>query len=105
MKETESIAKDKIENVRQVEQKKGLKLIKKFKPQKGHTLFEVNKVTGQVVKADFEIDNTLSFEKAKGAGLKDVVPPKKVIMRENCIYISALNIKNCFKKLGFVIKK
>lgn len=103
MKETNSIPKDRIENVKQVEVQKQLKLIKKFKPQKGHTLFEVNKVTGEVVKAEFEIEKGIVFDKAKQ--LNAAVPAKKVIMKLDCIYISALNIKNCFKKLGFVIKK
>lgn len=103
MKETNTIPKEDIQNIKPVEQKKQLKLIKKFKPQKGHTLFEVNKVTGQVVKAKFEIEKIISFDKAKSGVVPS--PNKKVIMRENCIYISALNIKNCFKKLGFVIKK
>jgi len=103
MKETITIPKESIENLKPVEQKKQLQLIKKFKPQKGHTLFEINKVTGKVVKAEFEIEKEIHFDKAKKALVPS--PNKKVIMRENCIYISALNIKNCFKKLGFVIKK
>lgn len=103
MKETITIPKESIENLKPVEQKKQLQLIKKFKPQKGHTLFEINKVIGVVVKAEFEIEKEIHFDKAKTGPTPP--PNKKVIMRDNCIYISALNIKNCFKKLGFVIKK
>lgn len=103
MKETYTIPQDQIQNIKPVEVKTGLKLIKKFKPQKGHTLFEINKATGQVVKAKFEVEKTISLEKAQ-TPIKSA-PSKKVIMNENCIYISALNIKSCFKKLGFVIKK
>jgi len=103
MKETNSIPKDKIENVKQVHVEKRLQLNGRFIPQRGHTLFEVNSVTGEVVKAEFEEVKEVSFSASKSPFKQ--VTTKKVIMRENCIYISALNIKNCFKKLGFVIKK
>ena len=63
----------------------------------------MNKVTGEVVKADFEDVKTADFI-AKKSPFRQIAT-KKVIVRENCMYISALNIKNCFKKLGFVIKK
>lgn len=103
MKETTTILKDKIENVRQVEIEKQLVLTGKYIPQKGHTLFEVNKVTGEVVKASFEDVKAVDYISKKGPFRQ--ITTKKVIVRENCTYISALNIKNCFKKLGFVIKK
>lgn len=103
MKETQSIPKDKIENVRQVEVQKQLQLHNRFIPQKGHTLFEVNKVTGEVVKAEFEEVKDAPFNANKNPFRQ--VTKMRVIRKENCIYISALNIKNCFKKLGFVIKK
>jgi len=102
MKETYIIPKDQIQNVKQVEVQKQIHLQNRFIPQKGHTLFEVNKVTMQVVKAEFEEVKDAPFEIKKRLA---PITTKKVIMRENCIYISALNIKNCFKKLGFVIKK
>ena len=51
MKETVSIPKDQIENVKQVEFEKQLRLTGRYIPQKGHTLFEVNRLTKQVVKA------------------------------------------------------
>ena len=104
MKETVSIPKDQIENVKQVEFKKQLRLTGRYIPQKGHTIFEVNRLTNQVVKAEYEDVKEIDYLAAK-KGLFRQITTKKVIVRDNCIYISALNIKNCFKKLGFVIKK
>lgn len=97
MKETYIIPKDEIQNVRQIEVPKQLQLHNRCIPEKGHTLFEFNVVTRKVVKAEFEEVKDVPFEKKKRF---KPITAKKVIMRENCIYISALNIKNCFKKLG-----
>lgn len=104
MKETVSIPKDQIENVKQVEFKKQLRLTGRYIPQKGHTLFEVNRLTKQVVKAEYEDVKEIDYLATKKGPFRQITT-KKVIVRDNCIYISALNIKNCFKKLGFVIKK
>jgi len=101
MKETQSIAQDKIENVRQVEVQKQLLLHHREIIKKGHTLFEVNTVTGEVKKAEYEAVNDAPYNKQKFAA----VTKQRVIIRENCVYKSALNIKNLFRKLGFTIKK
>lgn len=102
MKETDNIQKDQIENVKQVEVQKQLQLHDRRIPKKGHTLFEINKITGQVVKAELVELKEVPFEKAKRL---QPIATHKVIMKENCFYVSALNIKNLFRKLGFVIKK
>jgi len=89
------ISKDKIVLEKQAEQQKETKLIGKIRPKKGHTLFEVNEYTGEIKKAVFE-SQTISFEQAKS---KFLTPKKKVLVNKNCIYISALNVKNLIKKL------
>lgn len=103
MKETENLKSDKIEIVKEVEVKKGIQLIGSFKPKKGHTLFEVNMVTGEVKKAEYEVDTAIHFNKAKA--IKQAGTRSKVIVKENCTYHAALNVQNLFRKLGFVIKK
>lgn len=56
---------------------------------KGHTLFEINLHTGDVVKAEYvEVNLELLGENVR----------KKVITKPDCIYISALNIQNAAKK-------
>lgn len=74
--------------------KKEHKFMGSMKPQPGHTLFEINLITGVIVKAIFERKD-ISFEEAK---TKNYVAKSKVVMKENCVYISALNEKNAMKK-------
>lgn len=101
MKETQSIPKDKIENVRQVEVQKQVALHHREILKKGHTLFEINTVTREVKKAEYEAVNDVPFGKKRFAA----VTKQRVIIRENCVYKSALNVKNLFRKLGYSIKK
>lgn len=90
-----------IENVKQVNIQKQHVKIGSFKPHKGHTLFSVNSKTGEVKKAEFKVQD-LTFNKALN---KNYSKTKKVIIEDGCRYITALNIKNLFKKLGYKIKK
>jgi hypothetical protein len=100
MKIAEETHKDKIEIVDQAEVKKGLELVKRFFPHKGHTMFEINLITGEVIKAEFIIEESISYNKAKENSKVPQVIAKKIVMKENCKYISALNIQNAMKKLG-----
>jgi len=102
MKETQSTPKDKIENVKQVKVQKQLTLHHREIIKKGHTLFEVNTVTGEVKKAEFEEVKDAPYQKRERFA---AVTKQRVIIRENCVYKSALNIDNLFRKLGFVVKK
>lgn len=86
---------DKILNVRQAEVEKQLKYLGTIKPKRGHTLFEVNLKTSKISIAIFEITE-IPFSEAKKA--KPMLK-RKVIKKENCLYIPALNIKNVYKIL------
>lgn len=55
---------------------------------KGHTMFEINCTTGEVVPATFQSTNA-TF----GGGVK-----RKILCNENCLYVPCLNIKNAKKK-------
>lgn len=79
--------------IKQVEVKKQKNYLASFKLQKGHTLFEINTKTGFIYYAEYQDkdviigkDNTLSKRKS-------------VIVKEDCIYIGALNVENVKKKL------
>ena len=102
MKETQSTSKDIIENVKQVEVQKQQVLYHREIIKKGHTLFEVNTVTGEVKKAEYEEVKDVPFQKRERFA---AVTKQRVIIRENCIYKSALNIENLFRKLGYSVKK
>lgn len=63
---------------------KDRKKVGHLKPHKGHTTFEYNHATGKLNVAE----------------IKTTDEGKKFIdVKEDCIYISALNRKNAFKKL------
>ena len=89
-------SKDQIKNVRQKEVEKQQKQVGQLKPHKGHTVFEYNVLTGELVPA--VIEDVISVQKHH----KDLPPTKhrKIIVKEGCVYVSALNIKNAVKKLA-----
>lgn len=64
------------------------KFIGSIKPHKGHKLYEIN-VTNQEIK---EIKTTKTYDVSKGYS------SSKVDIKENCYYVSALNLKNAIKK-------
>lgn len=90
MKETQSINKDQVNIVKQVQLKKETH-IGTICPQPGHTIFEFNKVTKEIRKA--------KFENAAYQFLKNSVHNKRVNVKENCYYLSSLNEKNAVKKI------
>lgn len=78
---------DKLQVVQQVPVKTET-LVDSIQPFKGHTLFEIDCSTGNIVVAKYEeINATLH------GGTK-----KKIIIKENCLYISCLNKKSALKK-------
>jgi hypothetical protein len=70
-----------------VREVKKTKFVASIHPYKGHTCFELNKTTGEIKPAVIKETNcTLT-----GGSIK------KVIINENCLYTSALNIQNAQK--------
>lgn len=79
---------DKIQVAQQVPVKTET-LVDTIRPHKGHTLFEIDCSTGEINAAKYEqIDGVFS-----GVGVR-----KKVLIKENCLYISCLNKKTALKK-------
>ena len=67
-----------------------------IKPHKGHSLFEINLETEDIKIAEFtEIKAEIKKLDDKTHEIR-----KKVIIKPNCIYISALNIQNAAKKFA-----
>jgi hypothetical protein len=62
-----------------------------IQPQKGQKVFEVNEKTGDVTEAEYR-QNTTTFI----VGQK--LEPPRLIMKPNCVYIPAMNVKNAVKK-------
>ena len=96
--------KDKLELVIEKKQfEKVEKLLHSIKPHNGHKLFEYNLVSGEIKIAEFEI-LSINFINARK---KDFSKRKKVIRKDNCIYLPALNVENVKKHLRkiFIEKK
>lgn len=60
-------------------------------PHSGHTLYEYNKINFQLQKAKFEQINY---------HVGSTSTPKKVKIKDNCFYVSALNVKNAIKQIN-----
>jgi len=72
------------------------KLVASITPHKGHTLFEINCTSGEILPAQYESLN---------ADINGAVK-RKVLTKENCLYISCLNKKSAQKKyLQWLISK
>ena len=87
--------------VSEKEQEKKLEKIATIKPHRGHTLFEVNMATGEILEAEFEKQDVHYHEVINNHNISK----KKVITKEGYFYVSALNKKNVLKKLNKQAKK
>lgn len=59
----------------------------------GHTLFQYNPETGEITQAKIVYSDTIDFLTQKPMG------NQKVNILKGCIYLQALNKKNCIKRL------
>ncbi len=75
--------------VKQEIQVESKKLLDRITPYKGHTMFEINVSTGEIIKAKYEEIN-VSFESK--------AVKKKILVNDNCLYVSCLNLENARKK-------
>lgn len=71
--------------------KKETKLIATLKPERGHKCYEINTLTNEITEAEFFDDYVTMFSSSYER-------KKKLKIKENCFYITALNKKNAFKK-------
>lgn len=78
-----------VEKIKQIQKE----LQGRINPHKNHRLFELNLLKGTIDKAEYHEEKVIRF----GEGL-DRFKKKQVLMKENCIYISAMNEMNAVKK-------
>ena len=90
--------KDKVEITKQ-QQAEILKVFdSRIKPHENHTLFEFDLKTKEIRLAKIEPESKeIHWNNAVNGNFKK--QNKKVIKKENCIYISSLNKENCIKIL------
>ena len=102
---------DKIEIVKQQQKKQTVILQRKLLPKRGHSIYECNLLKKTISLAEYEPRRTeLHYNEARSMYDKKsfvkfdlnnptTVTKAKIINQDNCIYISALNIKNAIKVL------
>lgn len=89
------IEKDKVVIEDQQQVKKQVKFLGSERLKPGHTLYEVNTRTMEVKPAEYEkLDAVLTDLKA-GTRIS-----RRIMVKEDCVYISALNEKNIYRKLS-----
>lgn len=86
----------KSEVVQQKQQEKQFVLVHRIHPHSGHKCFEYNTVTKEIRLADFK-EESVSFEAAQRG---EIAPKRTVVIKENCVYVTALNKRNALKKLN-----
>lgn len=79
---------------RQRERRKEVKLVGSQLIKPGLTLFECNLSSGKISPAKYY------KHEAQLLGLKTIEVRKSVLVKDNCIYIQALNNKNAHKKFN-----
>lgn len=81
------------------------KYVASIRPHNGHSVFEFDLSTGAIELAKIEsVTNELNMEATVPKGYTKVISQgkttvhKKVVQRPNCLYCSALNLKNALKR-------
>ena len=80
-----------VKETRSIEQRKDEKHLGSISPKRGHTLFEINLKTKEIVPATFEEKEY----RVDGANRNR----RTVVVKDDCTYISALNHHNAIRKL------
>jgi hypothetical protein len=76
--------------------RKAPKYLASYRLKKGHTLYEVDTETGEIRKAAFEEGEVSRASIKNGLQSKR---SKRILNKENCIYVAALNERNVAKIL------
>lgn len=92
MKEISKKTKEDIAIVKQAEINKGLKFVGRQRIHRGHTMWQFNIMTGELIPAKIESQTVLTKEGTRNK--------KKITTVEGCQYFPALNRKNAIKKLN-----
>jgi hypothetical protein len=72
------------------------KYIGSVSPFRGHKVFEVNEVTGEIQEASYVKSKNIEWEvavKSMEAGFK-----REIVINQSCVYISALNKESALKR-------
>lgn len=102
MKETTQHSQDEIKIEVPAQHQKKQALIHRMRPHANQKLFEYNTENNELKLAEFEEPKTVMYT-GNSAGAKKFVPlSRKVIVKPNHLYVTAINFKNAVKQLGKV---
>ena len=96
MKETENKLKDNIEEVKQTKAEIQKILVAKRKVVKGHKMFEVNLPSKTILEPIYDKKPNISYQDAIQGNIS---VKRELTIKNECLYISALNEKNVIKIL------
>lgn len=88
----------------QVQVKKKANLLGRMQVHPGQKLYQLNLITNKIEEPQFK-EAELEQSKHPFTGKVQMVPVRKLIIKENCIYVSALNEKNARRKFDAKIHK
>lgn len=91
MKETQPLEKDEIRHEIPAQHQKKQQLLARKPLKRGQTLYEFNFKENTIKKVVYENSDIVHFDGTK--------PKKKVVIKENCVYIPALNTKNAIRHI------
>ena len=94
-REEDLTPKVKIEQSKEQEQEARIEFDTRIIPHQGHTVFEINIDTLDIVKAEFEETDLIFDPKYTKGRMLNV--ERKIIKKEGFVYVSALNKKNAIK--------
>lgn len=86
--------KERTEEIREVQEKRKETYVGSVTPQRGHRMFEYDIETKALIDAVFEQQDIVW-----NPNVDQVTPRRKIVMKPNCLYVSALNKKNAIKHL------
>lgn len=99
MKEAKEVAQDPVQEiVKEIKKTPESKMVGQIRPDKGHSLFKYNKISGKLTKE--EIPKSQARVVINAGGKSMIKKETKVQAEEGCIYLTALNLANAVKKLA-----
>ena len=93
---SQEVKKDRIEVTKEQQQETRIEFDTRIVSQRGHTVFEIEVSTMDIRKAEFE-ETDLVYD-AKFTKGRVLHVERKIIKKDGCVYVSALNKKNAWKK-------
>ncbi len=97
MKEFEKKDKARVAIQQQKQQKQEVQISKRLSAHAGHTLFEIDALTGEVQKALFNHEESAYIWRPDWKPGDKIVGQKSLIQKQGCEYVLALNIENARK--------